>query len=464
MVNQRFIRFVRFIFNVQLLFTVIFISQSKSQVLNFNGGIGRGDKNIASNLISLSGNLMIVNYGGGIGGGSSTKGTNKILFNGSVSILYFSGGNGFGSAQSRKSDIFLNGNPSRLDFSGGLGAGSSYVKTASLFLNGQRSAIDFYGGIGTGDDNASIALSSLNGVISQGGFIPLGGTGRGDAFLKSALIGLSGNSNIVQFVGGIGSGSSKSVIDLVTLSGVVPMILFSGGIGSGTVKSSGFQLSTINGVPFVLVFSGGNGRGNIVFKSNSARLNGLASAASVRMATTQVLSLSATQKRDNVLLSWKTSNSSNIQRFNIQNSDDGSYFYSVGQIIRDGFVDESEYLFNHSTYSKGKDQFFRIVAENYDSSFVYSDVLNLNHDEQLEQITLHPNPATNIISINFSQNSIDEEKQLSVFSLSGKKFITKIQSGNRNKSILYVDDLPLGVYFLEVQSHSISKRIKFVKQ
>jgi len=361
---------------------------------------------------SIGSNAQILSYSGGQGAGASRSGVNQMQLNGIQFTPKYSGGPGRGSALNSTGSLLLNGQPGILSFSGGFGGGSSKIVLASsLTLNGQ---------------SPPITQSELS------------------------------------FKGGSGSGSSSSKLGLGLLFGAVAQISYKGGVGRGTTSLKSVELLSLNGSAFVFKFPGGIGRGNSVLKTNLLRLNGVPFVSSLRLATTQILTFTASKSDDNVHMSWKASNIHNVQKFKVQNSADGNNFYSIGEVEKEVFGDDPDFTFDHNFV--GNHRYFRVLVENLDSTIVTSEVVKIKVEKFLNQSNIQPNPATGVIQILYSKNLQEEEKAISIFTVSGKKIISDIQYENISQSNLNIEVLPSGIYFLEIQTSSKKERIKFVKQ
>jgi hypothetical protein len=85
-------------------------------------------------------------------------------------------------------------------------------------------------------------------------------------------------------------------------------------------------------------------------------------------------------------------------------------------------------------------------------------VNNLAYEDY--NIDVFPNPAGQIININFKDNS-NNTKHLVVFDLLGNEYTSFTGQSN---TTLNVENLPTGIYFLKVNEGNSMKVIKFMKQ
>jgi hypothetical protein len=106
----------------------------------------------------------------------------------------------------------------------------------------------------------------------------------------------------------------------------------------------------------------------------------------------------------------------------------------------------------------------RIKADtgNFRSGVVYSNdvytTINTGiSDFKRTNITLYPNPVSNIIII----DKLTENTEVSIYSLNGV-LVKAVYLNNTNK--IAVNDLPNGIYILKLQGNKIKGETKFIKQ
>lgn len=90
-------------------------------------------------------------------------------------------------------------------------------------------------------------------------------------------------------------------------------------------------------------------------------------------------SFTAAKDRSAVLLQWKTANETNSSYFDIERSDDGQFFFSLGRVNTAGNNNAiSDYSFadNKATSRAGK-IFYRLKIVDKDGSFKYSNIISI---------------------------------------------------------------------------------------
>lgn len=88
---------------------------------------------------------------------------------------------------------------------------------------------------------------------------------------------------------------------------------------------------------------------------------------------------------------------------------------------------------------------------------VNCNILSTNHID-LRLITIHPNPTSNMLNLANAENITIES--LKVIDVTGKILLQ--QTGNTTQ--LDVQQLPTGMYFLEVAASAAKQHYKFIKE
>ena len=88
-------------------------------------------------------------------------------------------------------------------------------------------------------------------------------------------------------------------------------------------------------------------------------------------------------------------------------------------------------------------------------------ISEINIENEINSITLFPNPAKNTITIN-SSLPWNEPVSITVYSISGQKVKLLTPNQNQLSAEYTISDLKEGVYFAEIRNNSILKNIKFI--
>ena len=121
-----------------------------------------------------------------------------------------------------------------------------------------------------------------------------------------------------------------------------------------------------------------------------------------------------------VTLTWATASEKDNDRFEIERSDDGSYFYTIDEV--DGFGTTNEQVnYSYKDHSSiGSVSYYRLRQVDYDGVYDYSETIRVETENEAgtNSFTIYPtNVQSTPISIN--ANRAFEVRDLKVFGLSG---------------------------------------------
>jgi hypothetical protein len=162
----------------------------------------------------------------------------------------------------------------------------------------------------------------------------------------------------------------------------------------------------------------------------------------------------------NVILNWATASEINNEGFEIEHSDNGHNFRSIGFVKGNGqSTKKIEYQFRDKNPVKGVN-FYRLKQMDSNGIFEYSKVARaeIQNSNQKESLLVFPNPANQQISIQ-QINGVSSKMQ--IFNSSGK-LLKEVQlyQDERNSTRLDISDWPIGKYFIR-GSHG--EQAEFIK-
>jgi len=139
---------------------------------------------------------------------------------------------------------------------------------------------------------------------------------------------------------------------------------------------------------------------------------------------------------DEMILAWKTASEINNDYFDIEYSENGINFNSVGRVEANGnSKDIKSYSYKHSSYSTGT-KYYRLKQVDFGGKFEYSDVVSVV--VRNKGLNIYPNPATDYIIV----ENVKNWDNVIICDMKGEKqFLPKI-SGNK----LDVSKLSKGIY------------------
>ena len=167
------------------------------------------------------------------------------------------------------------------------------------------------------------------------------------------------------------------------------------------------------------------------------------------------------------LLKWKTDNESNTASFIIERSIDGRTYKSIGSVAAANSPGIHHYDFTDANItSLGISYFYyRLKQTDLDGKYVYSNIVVLSVSSGTNFVMLYPNPATDRINmtIHVSQK---EKMQWQLMDNMGRRIKTgsyDLLPGSMTTSV-DIATLSAGVYLIQLNSSSLQKVIKVVKQ
>jgi|GEM_PF-3157441 len=121
-----------------------------------------------------------------------------------------------------------------------------------------------------------------------------------------------------------------------------------------------------------------------------------------------------------------------------------------------------------SSYSITQNGNYIVTVSNgsgcYDTSAVFNfNTIGINESSLDNSFSIYPNPATNLITIKFNASiSLIEIKN--ELGQSIKKLNSKQVPNGKNEMAIDISDLPVGIYFVQIQSNNSTVNKKFIKQ
>ncbi|MCC7246436.1 MAG: T9SS type A sorting domain-containing protein [Saprospiraceae bacterium] len=166
------------------------------------------------------------------------------------------------------------------------------------------------------------------------------------------------------------------------------------------------------------------------------------------------------------LLTWTTASETNNAGFDIEASQDGIRFNKIGFVKGHGTTNEvTRYSFTDERAASGL-TYYRLKQLDVDDGFDYSKVISvLRKGDNLNAVSISPIPANDLLNIVLETQN-EDDLAINLFDAFGKTILqqnTTTQKGSNNKS-LDLQDLPQGIYFLELQQGTERVIRKVVKE
>lgn len=152
------------------------------------------------------------------------------------------------------------------------------------------------------------------------------------------------------------------------------------------------------------------------------------------------------QPNNNVLLSWKTANEISTSRFNIEQSNDGRKFSSIGAVTAKGTGDNN---YSQQVSLPGGIVYYRLKIIDIDARYSYSNIIKISGEKNKAGFVLLNNPVRNEININLRDNNL-ANTNASIINSQGMIVKTFMLSGGMQH--INVSTLAPGLYFIRTKN------------
>ncbi len=167
-------------------------------------------------------------------------------------------------------------------------------------------------------------------------------------------------------------------------------------------------------------------------------------------------------------LEWTTATEINTQYFDIERSDDGKTFASIGRLKASG---QSSTLVNYAFDDLNFEQnihYYRLKTVDLDGSFTHSNSVTIaRKDKKTPTLSLFPSPAQGALTVVFaSDNTPSDWRILDALGKVVKQSSGAVKAQNTEgvqSDILDVSDLQNGVYFFQLIKANNSEIARFIK-
>jgi hypothetical protein len=174
-----------------------------------------------------------------------------------------------------------------------------------------------------------------------------------------------------------------------------------------------------------------------------------------------LLSFDAVAQGKSRLLTWTTSNETNVSHFEVQRTVDPSVSFTTVAKVSATNRSNSSYTYTDNAVLDANVVYYRLNTVDKDGRANLSNIVAVQYTGGTSGITLYPNPVQNVITI--ANPAMVSNATIRILNSTGK---TILQSTNRSGRNLMVDIsmLPAGSYIVQLQQGNKINTMKFVKQ
>ncbi|HUS00568.1 MAG TPA: T9SS type A sorting domain-containing protein [Chitinophagaceae bacterium] len=167
-----------------------------------------------------------------------------------------------------------------------------------------------------------------------------------------------------------------------------------------------------------------------------------------------------------VQLQWATSTEVDMKHFEVERSTDGINYRKIGKTLAKGDVNiKTEYTYLDILAEKGSN-FYRLVMIDKDGNFSYSKPITITVEKGISLFVVYPNPFGKKVQVKFNSDGPDQAT-MRIVDNTGKLITSQtdpVQRGENRLTIRNVDNLPGGIYYLELVTKDKNIRTTLMKQ
>ncbi len=181
----------------------------------------------------------------------------------------------------------------------------------------------------------------------------------------------------------------------------------------------------------------------------------------------KLLSFSAVRAGQNVVLNWVTTSETNSSYFEIERSENGRSFYSIGKVNATGnTATTQQYSLTDASISlANKTIYYRLKQVDKDGVFTYSKTLAITTEKEASHFAVFPNPIKDVFTLSVSQNGTTRYS-FSIVNMNGQ-VIYRQNNLPGGTGVFTIDALQhqfAGTYLLQLQTGNEIKQLKLIKE
>lgn len=179
-----------------------------------------------------------------------------------------------------------------------------------------------------------------------------------------------------------------------------------------------------------------------------------------------LISFTGKAQQTNALLNWTVDNQENVSKYAIERSLNNIDFDAIGEVSSDNQTSAKYNYTDNNAGNVAATVYYRLKIIDQNGATKYSNIISVGFGNITENyISAFPNPAKEktLVVIN---STTEEAAQLKIVDNTGRtvKLRTINVMKGRNNFEMNLNDLPAGLYFIDVTGKTITQKIKLIKQ
>ncbi|MEL6925303.1 MAG: T9SS type A sorting domain-containing protein, partial [Bacteroidota bacterium] len=175
----------------------------------------------------------------------------------------------------------------------------------------------------------------------------------------------------------------------------------------------------------------------------------------------ELIYLEAIANEKYIELNWATALEENFDYFTLERSQDGYKFEEIAVVPGSGSIFGAAYHYSDRPTITAGVLYYRLKAVDLDGSYEYSDIVVATVSSSFQELKLYPNPVNELLFV-----ELESTKQpivsYSIRNVSGKVILEGQEQLSERRFSIAVNDLPMGVYYLNVTHSSSTNSALFV--
>ena len=236
----------------------------------------------------------------------------------------------------------------------------------------------------------------------------------------------------------------------------------------GIVDSSDLAVAVFNGTTWNPISGAATGSNSIGSVTTSSRVSGsiqgvtFSSPSGINALPIELLSFNAFAGKNHVSIHWSTTSELNNDFFTVEKSTDGQTWSAVAKM--EGAMQSNSVLDYQVIDNKPVSgmQYYRLRQTDVNGHSTVSETVAVNFSEPVNpSVSLYPNPATDIVNIDFG-TSPDLVTGVIVYNAAGQK-VLEFNNFFSQISQIDISGIENGVYFLEISTISGVSKTRIIK-